>query len=207
MSVYQTITNRTLEKTFVTNEYAYYDDIFTKDELKKIIKLHSEMSLSDGSVGGTKTDTNIRVSKITHQTPDQNNQWIFDKLNSLIMQANWEFFGYDLTGYDLYQYAEYDAKDSGHYDYHTDIIYGGKNLNSNVQLIETRKLSMTLLLNDPEVEFEGGEFYIINDQQRKIEFIEGRAILFPSYVLHRVAPVTKGIRKSLVVWVKGPKFK
>jgi PKHD-type hydroxylase len=210
MSIYQTITNQTVEKTFVTNQYAYFNDVFTKEELKKIIELSSEISLVDGGVGdGT---IGPRVSKINHQNLNENNKWIFDRLNQLIMHCNWKFFNYDLTGYEFYQYAEYHAKDAGHYDYHVDIMFGGDNLRGLAAGFETRKLSMSLLLNDPEVDFEGGGFYInvggggnVGAEIKELRL--GSAILFPSFIMHKVAPVTKGIRKSLTVWVTGPKFR
>ena len=159
MSLCQTITNRTLEKTFVTHQYVYFDDVFSKDELEKIIELNSKISLKDGDVSASDFDA-IRVSKITHQNPNKNNQWIFDRLNQFIMQVNLDVFNYDLTGYEFYQYAEYDEKNAGHYEYHVDIMFNGLNLNCGVNNIETRKLSMTLLLNEPEIDFEGGEFYV-----------------------------------------------
>jgi PKHD-type hydroxylase len=67
---------------------------------------------------------------------------------------------------------------------------------------------MSLLLSDPN-EFEGGELQVKPDSD-DIKFLEqkqGRAWFFPSYTLHRVAPVTKGVRRSLVLWVGGPPFK
>jgi PKHD-type hydroxylase len=69
-----------------------------------------------------------------------------------------------------------------------------------------RKLSLSLLLND---DFEGGEFHINQGNEKQPIIVptkKGRAILFPSFMIHRVTPVTKGIRRSLVVWVLGPKF-
>ena len=210
MSVYQTITNQTIKKTFVKNQYAYFNDVFTKDELKKIIEISTEISLTDGSISdGTRGP---RVSKINHQTLNENNKWIFDRLNQLIMHCNWEFFDYNLTGYEYYQYAEYNAEDTGQYDYHVDIMFGGSNLQRGPEGIETRKLSVSLLLNEPEVDFEGGEFYMSvggpgNVGEEITDLKLGTAILFPSFIVHRVAPVTKGVRKSLVVWVTGPKFR
>jgi PKHD-type hydroxylase len=71
-----------------------------------------------------------------------------------------------------------------------------------------RKLSMSLLLSDPS-EFEGGEFEVKTDSDIPINLEQkrGRAWFFPSWALHRVTPVTKGVRKSLVLWVGGPPFK
>ena len=73
-----------------------------------------------------------------------------------------------------------------------------------------RKLSMTVLLND---NYEGGEFQFAtyNKEECEIHTPEfnktGTIIMFPSDMEHRVAPVTKGIRYSLVVWFLGPSFK
>jgi len=41
----------------------------------------------------------------------------------------------------------------------------------------------------------------------KMEQLKGRVLAFPSFMIHGVAPVTKGKRESVVVWVEGPKFK
>ena len=207
MSIYQTITNRTIQRTFTTEAYAYYNNVFTKDELEKISEISTEIPLVDGGVQNDAIGP--RVSKINHQSPNEKNKWIFDRLNQLIMHCNLEFFNYDLIGYDSYQYAEYHAKDAGHYDYHLDLIFHGQNLDTDAIGVQTRKLSISLLLNEPGVDFEGGEFYINTggDINPIAELKAGTAILFSSFLLHKVAPVTKGIRKSLVVWVTGPKFR
>jgi PKHD-type hydroxylase len=73
--------------------------------------------------------------------------------------------------------------------------------------IEHRKLSLTLALNDT---FKGGEFCINKGKEDNCDsFVvkKGRIVLFPSFMIHKVAPVTMGTRRSLVVWVLGPKFK
>ena len=63
-----------------------------------------------------------------------------------------------------------------------------------------------LLLND---DFEGGEFQLNTGNQNTPAILparKGRSLLFPSFMCHRVTPVTKGKRRSLVVWCLGPKF-
>jgi PKHD-type hydroxylase len=73
----------------------------------------------------------------------------------------------------------------------------------------TRKLSLVMCLSDPEKDFVGGEFEINVGNQEEPETIlmkKGRMIFFPSYIIHRVKPVTKGIRKTIVIWITGPKF-
>ena len=75
--------------------------------------------------------------------------------------------------------------------------------------LNTRKLSIGMLLNEPGVDFDGGDFMINTSREKnsyKLEMKKGRLVFFPSFMLHTVTPVTRGIRKSLVVWVTGPKF-
>ncbi len=112
------------------------------------------------------------------------------------------FYGFNLNGYEWFQYTTYRAEDRGRYDWHADMEFG----TSHAPDIESRKLSLTLCLND---DFEGGQFQI-NSGREEIPIIvpapKGRVIAFPSFMIHRVTPVTKGIRRSLVVWVVGPKF-
>ena len=66
------------------------------------------------------------------------------------------------------------------------------------------------MLSEPGVDFEGGEFEINQGTETNpmvTDTKKNRAIVFPSWTIHRVKPVIKGVRKSLVIWVVGPKFK
>ena len=200
------ITNDPIRRAHVTHTYVYWDDVFTDDELDKICEISKNKPLD---AGRTISDDLIdyRISKINFSTKDETNGWIFNKLNTVIEYINDTYFNYDLNGYDVYQYSEYDSTKLGKYDYHMDLSNNGTNLEEG-QTIETRKLSFSLLLNDPVVDFDGGDFVIkLGEEDTKIEFKKGRIVFFPSYLLHKVTPVTKGIRKSLVVWVTGPKFR
>jgi PKHD-type hydroxylase len=67
---------------------------------------------------------------------------------------------------------------------------------------------LTLLLNTPGVDFEGGELQFGGEPGYEIADVKkGDIILFPSFELHQVSPVTQGLRKSIVAWVLGPKWK
>jgi PKHD-type hydroxylase len=68
-----------------------------------------------------------------------------------------------------------------------------------------RKISMTLLLNDPS-EFKGGDLELMGPG-KFAELKQGHAIVFASFLNHRVAPVTEGVRQSLVVWFGGKPFR
>lgn len=91
------------------------------------------------------------------------------------------------------QLTEYDKE--GHYDWHVD--WDPFSFEHQV-----RKVSVVCLLNDPS-EFEGGEFEL--DRGRKISLKQGSVLAFPSFLRHRVNPVTSGIRMSAVCWIIGDK--
>ena len=97
-----------------------------------------------------------------------------------------------------FQFTNYEAP-SGKYGKHVD-----RGINTPV-----RKLSMSIQLTDPK-EYEGGELKLYDgedNQANVMDKTQGTLILFPSYVLHEVMPVTKGERNSLVTWVTGKQFK
>ncbi|NBP02572.1 MAG: 2OG-Fe(II) oxygenase [Proteobacteria bacterium] len=77
---------------------------------------------------------------------------------------------------------------------------------ANVNVEKIRKLSFSLLLND---DYEGGQFQFLseNGELYEVPKEKGLIIIFDSRTRHRVRPVKKGIRKSLVGWVVGPRWK
>ena len=97
------------------------------------------------------------------------------------------------------QYTEYLAEDAGHYTWHQDIGPNDASL---------RKISITIQLSDAE-EYEGGDLQIWKggDSVDNCPRGAGVAVIFPSYMMHRVTTVSKGIRKSLVLWIGGSHYK
>jgi PKHD-type hydroxylase len=109
--------------------------------------------------------------------------------------AGW---GYELTTQEATQIGRYKSADEGHYDWHMDSFPP----KDGVQ----RKLSISILLSDPS-EFEGGELQFKGIEDRKILVKQGSIVVFPSFIEHKVTPVTKGVRYSAVTWVLGPSFR
>jgi PKHD-type hydroxylase len=142
-----------------------------------------------------------------------NDAWIYKEIHPYIHQANasagWNF-QWDFT--ESCQFTEY--KKGQYYDWHCDsneTPYDKlEDVNSHGKI---RKLSMTLCLTEPE-EYEGGDLEFAfhdldgNKQPKICEEIrpKGSLIVFPSFVWHRVKPVTKGIRHSLVCWNLGQPY-
>jgi PKHD-type hydroxylase len=168
--------------------------------------------LKDASIVGSdkkgRDDPEIRKTSV-HFIADKDN-----KINELawhfLREANKTQFNYELTYFQPIQFAEY--KDGGFYGWHQDA--SGIDPDN-----ETRKLSLTLVLSDPN-KFEGGElqFYsggrpmedmgeITGEQVQQDIQTQGTVVVFDSRDFHRVTPVTDGIRHSIVCWCCGPNFK
>ena len=194
-----------LSVSSITYPYCFKQEVFSPTELKKIIKYCNTLEKTKAKIIDRTEIVNndeLRTSDIGWITLNTESKWIFDRLAENIDSLNNEFYQYDLFGFNAIQYAEYNSEQLGKYNYHIDMSLFPTIPESGM----TRKLSASLLLNDT---FEGGEFEInlANEDTKVSELVIGSLIAFPSYVIHRVKPVTKGIRRSLTVWCVGPKFK
>jgi PKHD-type hydroxylase len=186
------------------DDTAYWEGFFSEEELNKILALsqwniQEDATVSENLFNGV-VDKNIRRSQVAWLQANSETEWIWRKIANVVAEVNRTFFKFDLTGcYEPIQLSIYTDTDEGCYDWHIDASpYSNK---------VPRKLSMSLLLSDPS-EYEGGELQVMLSKDIKVlEPKKGRAWFFPSYVLHRVTPVTKGVRRSLVLWVGGPEFK
>lgn len=180
--------------------HAWWDNAFTDEELDAICLMGERHIPSSGKVGINEGDQNQKIRKCTVSwIPPEG--WLAERLETVINQLNGKYFGLNLWGFgEDFQYTvyKYHKKQTEHYDWHMD---QGENNNS------PRKLSIVLQLSNPD-EYENGdlELFLGSEQQIKVQKKRGLIYAFPSYVLHRVSPVTKGTRRTLVVWVSGPKF-
>lgn len=187
---------------------AYWENFLSDIDINHILNLREWRNVTPGYVGGSKDSTpsvnlNIRSSGVSWLTPNKDSEGLFQTLDLLVNTVNKQYFDFDLTGfYEPAQLTMYIENQNDHYDWHVDAGYNGEaGANS------YRKLSMSLLLSDPS-EFEGGDLQLqIGGEPITLEAKRGRAWFFPSYCLHRVTPVTRGVRRSLVLWVAGPAFR
>ena len=128
------------------------------------------------------------------------NKRILDLLYDYVDVANRTAFNVNIYKKADIQFTEYLATEDGHYNWHHDI-----NWNRNDGL--DRKLSVTVQLSSPD-EYEGGDFSFSECESPPVQLKEkGTVLVFPSYLQHRVAPVTRGTRKSLVAWFEGSKWR
>jgi PKHD-type hydroxylase len=187
--------NLLLPKKGLTNFY-YFKNALNNEMIERVINLIPS-NLEDGKTGG-KVDKSYRSSKIYWIPKNENTVWLYKHLIYFIQEANKIMWNFNISNlWDDLQFTVYDSKENGNYDWHMDI---GTDNTSN------RKISLTIQLSD-ESEYEGGDLeFMLHRNIIKSDRTKGTIILFPSYLQHRVTPVTKGIRKSLVVWIYGPAF-
>lgn len=181
-----------------TNYYTF-GKVFSDEELMWISNLQNLYPLVGARVIGSESETNpIRKSSIKWIHHDEYSAWLYDKMVDLAMNANNELWDFNLHSVlDSIQYTEY-YNDGGHYDWHVDIGPGS---------INHRKISITVQLSDPE-EYEGGDFELWTGGEFKtLPKSKGDVIIFPSFLMHRITPITKGTRKSLVLWIGGGSYK
>ncbi len=208
MSTYKGISNSTQSRKLLRS-WMILDPVFSPAELTIIENYCKSLPLiaggsPDGDKPNEKDEEKFRVSSVGfHSANDPKLKFVFEKFNGVFEYVNSMFYNFDINGYDYFQYAEYDAKESGRYNWHMDL--GLDNLSEDAY--STRKLSMSMLLNTPGVDFEGGDFQTFFAKELNVPLKRGQILIFPSFIVHRVKPVTKGIRKSLVIWVTGPGFK
>ena len=189
--------NNIEENNHIASPYVF-PSLFSKKECLEIIELSTKLDAEQALIGSSKLedlDTSTRNSKIRWMGMDITNQWVFQRVEIAYKRAN-AFFKFDVLGCSYLQITEYPV--SGKYDWHEDI---------GEQLISKRKLSISIQLSNPS-DYDGGNLEFINPLPMTNEFRQqGAAIIFPSYLVHRVTAVTRGTRWSLIAWVFGPPFR
>ena len=174
--------------------------IFTPEQCQLIINAGRSEPVQDGQVGGGDkgvVDTKTRTSHISW-IPFNKMPEMYSTLEQIVNKTNNNHFGFEgVKITEQAQYTEYPA--GGFYDWHIDSDING------INEPPVRKISMTCLLSH-ESEFEGGGLELMSDG-KIARPKQGQAIFFASYIRHRVIPITKGVRKSLVMWFGGPSFR
>jgi PKHD-type hydroxylase len=213
----------------LTNEFFYFIDAITPEKCDEIIELGHQLKFTEGTANTnveplTGEERKTGRKDIFGTTLNRNsgvvftdNQDLYDLVFPLMFHANkeagWDF---DIMGAESPQITQY--KVNQFYNWHADgnsdrfAMYTKEHVGDNVLMLgNVRKLSMTILLND---DYEGGKLQFKSfgpKHQSKINIPpitkKGSVVVFPSSLVHRVIPVTKGVRYSVVVWFLGPPFK
>ena len=177
--------------------------IFTPEQCQMIINAGRSEPRNNAEVGNEKgikggvVDTKTRTSHISW-IPFKKMGDMYKDIERIMKTTNGNHFGFDnMQITEMAQYTEY--PEGGFYDWHIDSDLNCQNEPP------VRKISMTCLLS-PQNEFEGGDLELVKKGQA-VKLIQGQAVFFASFIRHRIAPVTRGNRKSLVMWFGGTPFK
>lgn len=180
-------------------DYWFVKNFFTKNEIKilnKSIIKNKEKNLEDTPAENVFKTSEISICKYFSVKN------LFHNFRSYIELINNNYFGYSIFNehdQDKVFLNIYNSKNKSKYDYHID--------GSPIDSIFDMKL--TCLINTSENKYEGGQFYINRSFENYIKEFDtpGSILIFPSLYLHKVNPVTKGIRMTISYWVHGPKWR
>tara|TARA_R100001443_G_scaffold33465_1_gene47377 strand:+ start:106 stop:660 length:555 start_codon:yes stop_codon:yes gene_type:complete len=178
------------------DDYMWYTNVFDDKELEQIIEISKEYETKRATISGEREEHSVRSSNIKWLSFDERTDWIYERIIGYMEDANSKLWEFDWNGAtEAIQYTEYFDVKEGHYNWHMDVC------SDNPQ----RKISAVVLLDD---DYEGGLLELRSGSGvSHLERIKGNIVVFPSYMLHRVTPVTKGTRRSLVIWSGGSHYR
>ena len=185
-----------------SQNYYYFTNGFSKEELNKIEKDVANLQFEEATTAAG-NNKEVRSSRIKWVPQNDDWWWLYEKMANMAIEANSTLWNFDLyTIPEQIQYTEYYATENGHYDWHADI---------GPDMLSKRKISITVQLSEAD-EYEGGDLELFRGGSMKGPFESaprqaGCVFIFPSYMMHRVSPVTKGVRKSFVLWLGGGHYR
>ena len=174
-------------------------ELFSSVECKEIVTIAHAGVLRGASLTGSTQSQAVRLAKTSWLDEDRTADWVFSRLLAAFAKSNREHFDFKLDEFaERMQVAWYHAGSRAFFDWHSDI--GASSLASR------RKLTMVVQLSDAE-SYQGGQLETNADGNVRVASrCIGSALILPSFLLHRVSPVTIGNRYSLTLWSHGPAF-
>jgi PKHD-type hydroxylase len=186
----------------VKNVWETWSSALSDEECDAILARAENYAEADATIGfseSLRSDLVHRTSTIrwfnVNREPD-----IVARIMEFVRSSNRTNFGVDIEAPFEIQFTEYHATNKGHYDWHQDVWFESPRPYA-------RKLSVVVQLSDP-ADYAGGEFEFFGIPNPAANFApRGSILIFPSFLQHRVLPVSKGIRRSLVTWIEGPNWR
>lgn len=191
--------------------FAFQKSAFPAEFCERIVaegeKLPHSAEAGIGTSRNQRRDTTLRETELAFFPQRRDQAWLYEPILQCVQAANAKFWNFRLSGIEAAQYGIYNPGQfyGWHIDQHPRPYEQGpyKGL--------TRKISFSLQLTDGD-SYDGGDFELREPgeddvvQRADSARARGSVIIFPSFVTHRVTPVTSGIRRSLVGWIIGPPF-
>ena len=169
--------------------------LFNIDHVKKLNKTISEHFVP----GSDKPNTDaIKTSQVKFVNLGAI-QLLISPFLDFIIHSNTYYYGFDifqLTGSKKLNYNTYQKDEE--YTWHMDATVRSP----------IRDIKLTCLLNCSDNDYEGGDLFLFRDKDVKVEnFGPGSAVVFPSFISHKVEKIISGSRATLAIWMNGPKFR
>ena len=173
------------QESLQLNDYYSFKDSFSAEECNKIIRSFDEL---------------IQDNKRKQFTHEGENEWIYQKISDMAMEANKVMWKFNIAGItEPISYARYDVRDS-----EAARIDIGVNFNNSFR--QDRKISFLIQLSE-ETSYEGGDVLLHNHATPVYLSKErGTTLIFPSWLLNGTTPITKETKRTLYGWVSGPPF-
>jgi predicted 2-oxoglutarate/Fe(II)-dependent dioxygenase YbiX len=177
--------------------FATAAEFLTAPLMDRLIAEHAPL-LAEGRLGPGNTDAAVRRSQVVFLGPNEKYDWLYERIWAAARECNRQFFGVDIAGVEAnIQFSRYDSSDNGFYDWHTDFA----------TIRPDRKISISIQLSNG-ADYDGGDLELLYERQpHRLDRTRGAFIAFPSFMLHRVTPVTRGTRFSLVAWILGTRWR
>jgi PKHD-type hydroxylase len=191
----------TYKEDYYRQPYYIWNKCADDETVQKFIEVGESLAQIDARIGSggenSALNASVRVSTLSWIHHNEQSKELYDFIVDKIDRINYHHYGMALTGMESIQYTRYPI--GGHYKFHNDIIHKTEN--------SMRKLSIVIALS-PADAYDGGELLLMphGENPTKLKLERGDLIAFPSYIPHKVNPVTAGHRITAVTWVYGPKF-
>jgi PKHD-type hydroxylase len=180
------------------HNYFYFEQVFADSTCKSLvdaINKHSDENFVERIATHTPKNSDVKM------TFWRNCSDLLKGFEDFLHDVNMKSFGYDIYRMlpsDIINLNSYKGDDKGEYGWHSDGVLG-----------ELYDFKLTAVINVSSEPYEGGKLELFLNEPFSFECLDkpGSAIIFPSHIQHRVTPVTKGERKTVSMWIKGPLFR
>lgn len=193
-------TNSEIADKLQQSWYYHWKGCADSETVKQFKKIGDALPVQEaqlGSLDNAVNDKKTRISEISWIHRNSTTNHLFDFITERTDRINFWNFGFRLIGMEALQYTRYPI--NGHYQYHNDVILN--------KTKDCRKLSISLCLSNAD-DYKGGELLLSPHAAAatSIKLGFGDMVAFPSFLPHKVSPITEGERITVVTWLYGPKF-
>lgn len=187
--------------TRIDSDIIFCKDAFSPEIVSSMRNVCDDIIQKTGAIDLATGDNKTRKAFTSYLPRIVLTKPIYQQIGELARTINSTHYGLDISGFieNGLIYTVYDTT-GDHYDWHTD------KTDRNGTRKDFVKMTVVVQLSDPS-EYEGGVVEIMTDGIISVPKTQGLAYAIPGWTPHRVTPVTRGTRKSLVVWTAGTKFK